>query len=82
MKNRGLYNQSEGSERRSSAAATAEHFADNDVAEGAETKKMSRMVKGHDWTGVEQFSQQLRADGWSVSRVNALVGKATFGLRV
>tara|TARA_Y100000310_G_scaffold243112_3_gene247530 strand:+ start:2026 stop:2274 length:249 start_codon:yes stop_codon:yes gene_type:complete len=81
MKHRGLYNQAEGNEFRRASEAAAEHYADNEVVERGEANTLKAMLKQRQWDAMTNHVDALRKQGWSQTRIDAVVSRASFGMR-
>ena len=81
-RNRGLYGQSAGDERRQSGSTALEHYQDNDIVEGQESSILRRMMQEGRWKDAEAYMNKLRTEGWSTVRVQCVYAKASFGVKV
>lgn len=82
---RGVYNQNDGSLTRggkdSGTAFMSEYMADSQIAEGKELAVLTRMYREQDWKGFQAYTDSLIAGGWSKTRVDSLVTRATVNNR-
>ena len=80
---RGVYGQNDGSLQRggkdSAAANFGEWQADAATSEGRETATLARMFKEQDWTGFQNYANELRRKGFAGNVVDRMVASATRG---
>ena len=76
---RGRYNQLEGNEYRDQQTALAEHYQDNEAIEGPIVKILKKVLKQCKWPQFDMIIAQLRKDGWSEKRIDAVTAAATRG---
>ena len=79
MKNRGLYHQPDGSESRPDADSFSEHLSDNQVVEGEAIQRARDLFSSGQFEAFGAFMAELQDDGWSNTRVYAVVSQATRG---
>ena len=86
---RGLYHCPEGNENRNSLLVFQEHDADNDVVEKEFVERFRAMIKNFIKTPdsknkqiIEDYTEKLKKEGWSESRINAVMSKAMFGMKI
>ena len=79
---KGLYGQLQGNESRIGTAVQTDHFHASDVAEGHEVAVLNRMLKERDWKGVEKFTSELKAAGHAQWRIDSIINKASYGVRL
>ena len=82
MRNRGLYHQAEGSERRTSSQVFAERMADNQTVEGKEVFILRNLFKTGQYANSDLHIARLKREGMSFSRISAVVSQATYGIRL
>jgi len=78
---RGLYNQTQGDERRFSQQAVQEHYDDNESIEGPAAAVVRRMMQEHKHADVDAYVDKLRSEGWSQTRIEAVLSKAMLGMK-
>ena len=89
MKNRGLYNQKEGNENRSSFEVFQERCEDNKVVEGEAIAKLRLLFcaflrNNNDKTrqDMNDYIVKLKSDGWKQHRIDAAISQATYRMKV
>lgn len=81
MRNKGLYHQAQGDERRSRSEVFIELLTDSVVVEGEFVAILRSFAKQRAWINFEAYRNKLVRDGHSLHRVEAMVTKAMVGLR-
>ena len=79
---RGLYGQNEGNEHRFAGGGSlwlSDRISDNEVAEGGEEAHLRKLYVAKNWTGFTAYTEKLKAEGHSVTRVQKMVTLATIG---
>jgi hypothetical protein len=89
MKNRGLYGQLEGNESRSSQAVMSERFEENERVEGEIVATVRRLLKNilrfrddRAKIAFEAYIEKLREDGFSEKRIDSILSRAEFGVKI
>lgn len=89
MAYRGFYHCPEGNENRNSLLVFQEHDADNEIIEGEVVARFKAMMQN--WIKVsdnknkqiiEDYVQKLKNEGWKQRRIDAVLSKATYGLKI
>jgi hypothetical protein len=76
---KGLYGQLQGNEKRTDAARMTDQLADNELVEGHETATLQRMFREQDFKAFGTLYEELRRKGWSKTRLDSIVSRATTG---
>lgn len=79
MKQRGLYGQSEGNEKRLDSARFSERLSDNEIAEGQHVNTLRAKFQDQDWTTFNAVVEDLRKQGFSKGRIDSMISRATSG---
>ena len=77
---RGLYGQKQGDENRNAVSCVAEHFADNNVAEGEIVNVLRNFLSRKDLQGAAEYMETLRVKGHSDHRISMMYGQASAGI--
>lgn len=76
---KGLYGQNQGNENRNQTAVLEERYLDNGVIEGDIVKVLVRMFQEKDWKAFNGYIADLGKEGFSRSRIDSMVARATMG---
>ena len=79
---KGLYGQMQGNETRASGAVWADYLHIDELIEGNEVAILHRMAIERDWKALDGFCKELRQRGHAQFRVDAMLSKSMYGLKL
>ena len=80
---RGRYKgQLQGDEYRPGDAGLMDRLDENELVEGNLVEILKRMVEEKNWNGITSFTQKLKNEGHRDDRIQSMLTRAMYGLRL
>jgi hypothetical protein len=74
--------QLQGDEHRFGPSSLQERLEDNDLIEGKYENTLRSLIKQKRWNDVNLFTKKMREEGFSGDRVNSILTRAMYGIRL